>query len=1684
MFHTRGQATTRTPTTGALATGRPRPILLVLALLAALGAPLAGALPAAAQADRLELTPTRALTEVKKPVRYTAYLVDANHQRVDVTDRTTFNFAGPAPCHRDGIAGQVSCDDNGAFRVTGALDDPKLISEPVQLRVVNRRVPPMFGSPPTPSPPNREVAVRGHTGSCSQDGTLSSTELQVDQPVTGSFTATFKIPSGTFPGTYPLSLAVTCDGQREETTVDITVRNRPPDAVDDRATTTPGESVPIDVTKNDKDPDGDDGYATILEVDPPTVGAAEVQGQAIIYTPGVGFVDGDQFTYRNCDVVDATGKTRNCDSATVTVTKRDPVPQADQAVTKQGKAISILVTENDTSPDPAKLRVRTNPKHGTAVVQRPRDGHISYTPEDGFADTDTFTYDYCDGVVVGPNVAAPDACPFATVTVTVEPDPPEPEAVDDPNEHTERDKQVDLEVINNDRHPDAARLQVLSDPAPQGTAVAQPNGTIRYTPRQGATGKDSFRYNYCNPVINLTASAACAPATVTVVIRPPVEITRIDPTPTPPNRDVEVTGATGFCQEGTLTLRLPPDKDVPVAVTANQDGTFTARLKVPGGTFVGPYGLVLRVDCGGHARVAQGKLEVDNQPPDAVDDSASTPKDTPVTIDITGNDTDPDGDDGYQTFLEAAQPASGTTEVLSGNRVHYTPDKGFAGVDRFTYRLCDIVDANGRRDCDSATVSVTVTDEPLPVDDPDETTVQDQSVSILVTSNDLNPDPARLRVRTDPKEGTAVVQDQPRDGHILYTPGKGFAGNDSFKYGYCPPPVNLTSRPDCPLATVTVEVRPPPVAPVIKRVAATPTPPNKEVVVTGTTGSCSQAGTLILHIPAPGTEVSVPVIGAQDGAFEQRLKVPRGTFVGAYRLELRVDCQGKLQADEDTLVVANQPPIAIDDPASTPERTPVIIDVTGNDTDPDGDDGYATSLEVAQPGDGTTERQPGDRVRYTPTDGFTGVDRFTYTLCDVVDAKGGKDCDSATVTVTGRRRPLPVDDPDNTTRRDQPVVIDVMGNDRDPDASLLQVKPPARPGAKAEKQPDGTVRYTPEAGFAGTDTFTYDYCRGSVDVTAVGNCPSATVTVNVTDTPILPVISSIQPGSTPPGRPVKVSGSTGSCSRVGTLALQGTGVAATVTGNQGGAFTTSLTVPAATFPGPYTLDLGVDCNGQLQRAEAQLTVTNQAPMAVDDVASTPRDQAKEIRVTANDHDPDDPDGYRTLVLVTGPPDHGTAEAQPDLTVVYAPQPGFLGTDRFTYSLCDDVLNTAGHADCGTATVTVTVTKTKTKTKTNTPVISLVAPGSASPGKPVEVVGNTGSCGHAGTLTLSGAAGLRRNVTGDQDGRFAVTITVPEGTFPRAYTLELDVDCKGQLQRAEAQLTVTNQAPMAADDEATTTPGTATTIDVTGNDHDPDDPDTYRSIVLVTRSPDHGTAEAQPDQSIVYTPSPGFVGADHFEYGLCDDVVNAAGQADCGIATVTIRVDPLPCQPSEHDHPSLRVEPKQGSDGTRLRITASVDPRLATCQLRLLLGGTPLAPDITVGDDGSIAAERGVPPGLKPGPNLMRLATMTAQTLAETPFGVVGPPPPPPPPWLVRLLLTGGALVAGFLARAAFRRWGKPGKDEDTDRPVEQPDDIRAEPHSRPVEVTVEPVPDNTRTLAVRLEPHPDPGIQTLEEVTP
>lgn len=95
---------------------------------------------------------------------------------------------------------------------------------------------------------------------------------------------------------------------------------------------------------------------------------------------------------------------------------------------------------------------------------------------------------------------------------------------------------------------------------------------------------------------------------------------------------------------------------------------------------------------------------------------------------------------------------------------------------------------------------------------------------------------------------------------------------------------------------------------------------------------------------------------------------------------------------------SNQPPAAVDDRATTPNGTQIVIDVMANDSDPDEDTFSLTEVDSFL-SDGTITIQ-GDKVLYTPTSGFSGNDTFNYTITDPSGAT-----DSATVTVTVEEAP-------------------------------------------------------------------------------------------------------------------------------------------------------------------------------------------------------------------------------------------------------------------------------------------------------------------------------------------------------------------------------------------------------------------------------------------------------------------------------------------------------------------------------------------------------------------------------------------------------------------------------------------------------------------------------------------------------
>ena len=90
--------------------------------------------------------------------------------------------------------------------------------------------------------------------------------------------------------------------------------------------------------------------------------------------------------------------------------------------------------------------------------------------------------------------------------------------------------------------------------------------------------------------------------------------------------------------------------------------------------------------------------------------------------------------------------------------------------------------------------------------------------------------------------------------------------------------------------------------------------------------------------------------------------------------------------------------------------------------------------------------------------------------------------------------PVAADDPGNTTVSGGSTTIGVLANDSDADGDALTPTIATPPhGGTAAVNPDGTITYTADSGFAGTDTFTYAASDG------LASSQPATVTVDVAD---------------------------------------------------------------------------------------------------------------------------------------------------------------------------------------------------------------------------------------------------------------------------------------------------------------------------------------------------------------------------------------------------------------------------------------------------------------------------------------------------------------------------------------------------------------------------------------------------------
>ena len=145
--------------------------------------------------------------------------------------------------------------------------------------------------------------------------------------------------------------------------------------------------------------------------------------------------------------------------------------------------------------------------------------------------------------------------------------------------------------------------------------------------------------------------------------------------------------------------------------------------------------------------------------------------------------------------------------------------------------------------------------------------------------------------------------------------------------------------------------------------------------------------------------VSTPANGTVEIVDNQLLYTPAAGFIGTdtFRYTIndgqspappaRADRFAAAEADSRqtatvTITVsaaapANTPPVAVNDTATTPADTAVLVDVLANDRDADGDAFEIAS--VTNPANGTVEIVDG-AIRYTPASGFAGTDSFRYTI--------------------------------------------------------------------------------------------------------------------------------------------------------------------------------------------------------------------------------------------------------------------------------------------------------------------------------------------------------------------------------------------------------------------------------------------------------------------------------------------------------------------------------------------------------------------------------------------------------------------------------------------------------------------------------------------------------------------------------
>jgi uncharacterized repeat protein (TIGR01451 family) len=675
-----------------------------------------------------------------------------------------------------------------------------------------------------------------------------------------------------------------------------------------------------------------------------------------------------------------------------------PVAVDDAATTLPNTPVEIDIVANDSDPD-GDLNIQstivTTPPNNGRVAIDPLTGKATYTPNANYVGTDTFVYNICDNG---------GQCDDAKVTITIK--NPTPPTANDDQTTTKQGTPVDINVITNDTDPlnptiTSSQLKITTPPS-NGTVIPKPNSTdYTYTPNNpDFVGEDTFEYELCN-------LDGCDKAIVKITISPKILPNAVDDSgTTKENKPVVIPLLTNDspgedAEFDNSTLKIVVGKS-PLNGTVTIDQNAGTSTYTPNPNFTGNDTFSYEI-CNDEGNCDEAVVTVNVtplSPPTAVDDTSTTDQNTPVIISVPSNDTKGDAELDTSSVRVIDAPSNGTTSVNpTTGQITYTPNNNFTGEDAFIYEICDENDK-----CSSANVVVDVNPILPPLANPDTAnTLVNEPVDIPILTNDTDPldgiTPSDFeRITTQPNNGTVTFN--PNTGLVRYTPRADFVGSDVFGYEIC-------NEDGCDQTVVSVNVSAPEKPDAIDDIESTDSGIPIDIAVLPNDkpgdGRVFDNTTLkIINAPSNGSAIVSP-------STNQIRYAPNPSFDGTDTFSYEI-CNDAGECDIANVIVVVRPPIrpdAIEDKATTPINTPVLIPILTNDDLSGGVDPKNITFPL-DPRNGTITYDPTKGVTYTPNPNFTGNDRFVYKICATNNL-----CDSAEVTVTVLPTPPQSSNPNN-----------------------------------------------------------------------------------------------------------------------------------------------------------------------------------------------------------------------------------------------------------------------------------------------------------------------------------------------------------------------------------------------------------------------------------------------------------------------------------------------------------------------------------------------------------------------------------------------------------------------------------------------------------------------------------------------